>query len=84
MADLAGRVKRLIGTYQDTIVFLDHDYWVCTWRIESEVLDVKRHFFLPRDWLNSGTLQMAVLNRQGSFFCPKYGDVAIVRGGLRL
>ncbi|KAI4107872.1 MAG: hypothetical protein LQ339_002482 [Xanthoria mediterranea] len=84
MADLAGRVKRLIGTYQDTIVFLDHDYWVCTWRIESEVLDVKRHFFLPRDWLNSGTLQMAVLNRQGTFFCPKYGDVAIVRGGLRL
>ncbi|KAI4254095.1 MAG: hypothetical protein L6R42_007328, partial [Xanthoria sp. 1 TBL-2021] len=84
MADLAGRVRRLIGTYKDTIVFLDHDCWVCTWRIESVVLDVKRHFFLPRDWLNSGTLQMAVLNRQGTFFCPKYGDVAIVRGGLRL
>lgn len=84
MADLAGRVRRLIGTYKDTIVFLDHDCWVCTWRIESVVLDVKRHFFLPRDWLNSGTLQMAVLNRQSTFFCPKYGDVAIVRGGLRL
>ncbi|KAL8657838.1 MAG: hypothetical protein Q9226_001523 [Calogaya cf. arnoldii] len=83
MADLAGRVKRLIGTYQDTIVFLDYDYWVCTWRIESVVLDVKRHFFLPRDWLNNGNLQLAVLNRQGTFFCPKYGDVAIVRGGLR-
>lgn len=27
---------------------------------------------------------MAVLNRQGTFFCPKYGDIAIVRGGLRL
>ena len=84
MADLAGRVKRLIGTYKDTIVFLDHDYWVCTWRIESAILDVKRHFFLPRDWLNSGTLQMAVLNRQGTFLCPKYGDVAIVKRGLRL
>ncbi|KAL8846107.1 MAG: hypothetical protein Q9221_008775 [Calogaya cf. arnoldii] len=83
MADLAGRVKRLIGTYQDTIVFLDYDYWVCTWRIESVVLEVKRHFFLPRDWLNSGTLQLATLNRQGTFFCPKYGDVAIVRRGLR-
>ncbi|KAL8816847.1 MAG: hypothetical protein Q9223_004212 [Gallowayella weberi] len=84
MADLVGQVKRLIGTYQDTIVFLDYDYWICTWRIESMVLDVKRHFFLPRDWLNSGTLQMATLNRHGTFFCPKYGDVAIVRGGLRL
>ncbi|KAL8911682.1 MAG: hypothetical protein Q9172_007630 [Xanthocarpia lactea] len=84
MADLAGRVKRLIGTYQDTIVFLDYDFWICTWRIESVVLDVKRHFFLPRDWLNSETLQMAILNGQGTFFCPKYGDVAIVRNGLRL
>ncbi|KAL8787665.1 MAG: hypothetical protein Q9213_002096 [Squamulea squamosa] len=84
MADLAGRVKRLIGTYQDTIVFLDYDFWLCTWRLESVVLDIKRHFFLPRDWLNSGTLQMAILNQHGTFFCPKYGDVAIVRGGLRL
>lgn len=84
MADLAGRVKRLIGTYKDTIVFLDYDYWICTWRIESAVLDIKRHYFLPKDWLNSGTLQMAALNRQGTFLCPKYGDVAIVRRGLRL
>lgn len=84
LADLQGQVRRLLGTYRDTIVFLDDDYWVCTWRIESMVLDITRHFFLPRDWLNSGTLQMATLNRQGTFFCPKYGDVAIVRGGLRL
>ncbi|KAL8698546.1 MAG: hypothetical protein Q9224_001801, partial [Gallowayella concinna] len=28
MADLVGQVKRLIGTYQDTIVFLDYDYWI--------------------------------------------------------
>ncbi|KAL8798258.1 MAG: hypothetical protein Q9182_006819 [Xanthomendoza sp. 2 TL-2023] len=83
IADLVGQVRRLIGTYQDTIVFLDYDYWMCTWRIESRALDVKRHFFLPRDWLNSGTLQMAMLNRHGTFFCPKYGNVAIVRGGLR-
>ncbi|KAL8671210.1 MAG: hypothetical protein Q9168_004285 [Polycauliona sp. 1 TL-2023] len=82
MADLAGRVKRLIGTYKDTIVFLDYDYWICTWSIESEVLDIKRQFFLPRDWLNSGTLEMAVVNRRGTILCPKYGDVAIVRGGL--
>ncbi|KAL8999139.1 MAG: hypothetical protein Q9169_001918 [Polycauliona sp. 2 TL-2023] len=84
MADLAGRVKRLIGTYNDTIVFLDYDYWICTWRVESEVLEIKRHFFLPRDWLNSGTLEMAVLNQWGTLFCPKHGDVAIVRGGLMI
>lgn len=83
MADLAGQVKRLIGTYQDRIAFLDHDYWLCTWKIDAGVHDVTRHFFLPKDWLNTGTLQMATLNAQGTFFCPKRGGVAIVRHGMK-
>ena len=83
MTDLAGRVRRLIGTYQDRIVFLDQDYWLCTWEIDADVNDVKRHFFLPRDWLNPVTLQMAVLDAQGTFLCPKHGRVAIVRHGMR-
>ena len=83
MADLEGQVKRLVGTYQDQIVFLDHDYWLCTWKIDEAVDDVKRHFFLPKDWLNTGGLQMAVLTCQGTFLCPKHADVAIVRHGMR-
>ncbi|KAL8823269.1 MAG: hypothetical protein Q9191_006015 [Dirinaria sp. TL-2023a] len=83
MADLAGQVKRLIGTYRDSMVFLDHEYWLCTWKIDADVHDVKRHFFLPKDWLNTATLQMATLNEHGTFFCPKYGDVAVVRHGIR-
>jgi len=82
--DLSGRVKRLIGTFQNSIVFLDHDYWICTWEIEARPSDVKRHFFLPKDWLNSSTLQMATLNEQGTFFCPKFGNVIIVRNGMKL
>lgn len=84
MADLEGQIKRLIGTYKDCIVFLDHDYWLCTWKIDTDVHDAQRHFFLPKDWLNMRTLQMATLNAQGTFFCPRYGDVAIVRQGIRL
>lgn len=83
MAELAAQIKRLIGTYQDRIVFLDHDYWLCTWRIDTGLNDVKRHFFLPKDWLNHNTLHMATLNAHGTFFCPKHGDVAIVRHGMR-
>ena len=83
MADVAARIKRLIGTYQDKIVFLDHDYWLCTWDIDAGLDDIKRHFFLPRDWLSPHTLQMATLNAQGTFLCPKHGDVAIVRHGMR-
>lgn len=83
MADLAAQIKRLIGTYQDRIVFLDHDYWLCTWRIDAGLHDVERQFFLPKDWLNHNTLHMATLSPQGTFFCPKHGDVAIVRHGMR-
>lgn len=84
MADLAGQVRRLIGTFEDTIVFLDQSYWLSTWKIDTSINEVKRHFFLPRDWLNVNTLQMATLNSHGTFFFPRNGDVAIVRGGMNL
>lgn len=84
MADLAGQVRRLIGTFEDTVVFLDQSYWLSTWKIDSSISEVKRHFFLPRDWLNVSTLQMATLNAHGTFFFPKHGDVAIVRNGMNL
>lgn len=84
MADLAGQIRRLIGTLGDTIVFLDQSYWLSTWKIDTSINDVKRHFFLPRDWLNISTLQMATLNAHGTFFFPKHGDVAIVRNGINL
>lgn len=81
--ELSCQVKRLIGTFQDRIVFLDKDYWLCTWEIDAGSSDVKRHFFLPKNWLNSSTLQMATLNEQGTFFCPRFGKVIIVRNGVR-
>lgn len=46
MAELAAQIKRLIGTYQDRIVFLDHHYWLCTWRIDTGLHKMKRPFFL--------------------------------------
>ena len=84
MAELASQIKRLIGTYEDRIIFLDHDYWLCTWMIDAGIEDVKRQFFLPKDWLNHESLQMATINAHGSFFCPRHGDVAVVRNGIHL
>jgi WD40 repeat protein len=42
------------------------------------------HFFAPRDWLNNSTSHLAVVDDKGTLFVPKYGDVAIVRGGMRI
>lgn len=44
-----------------------------------------RHFFAPKDWLNTDTSHLTVVHGQeGTLFCPRYGDVAIVRSGMRI
>ena len=83
LVQLAKRVARLIGSYQDRVAFLDHQYWLCTWEIDTDFSTFKRHFFLPRDWLSPSTLQLAVLNLHGTFLCPKNGEVGIVRNGVK-
>lgn len=45
---------------------------------------VTEHFFAPRDWLNNNTSHLALVDGNGTLFVPKYGDVAIVRGGMRI
>ncbi|KAL8881152.1 MAG: hypothetical protein Q9198_001587 [Flavoplaca austrocitrina] len=84
LTDLAKNVARLIGSYQDRIIFLDQQCWICTWAIDTDFSKCKRHFFLPRDWLSSSTLQLAVMNSHGTFLCPKNGEVAIVKNGVKL
>ena len=85
LCEVAKQVKYIMGTYHDHLAFLDHDYWLCTWKIEATFKsNVKRHYFLPRDWLNPSTLHMATLSPQGTLFCPKLGHVAVVKNGIRL
>lgn len=89
------QAKLPLGTIGNHLVFLGFDGWICsydvTWRLSHEGLThatrtepaVRRHFYLPKDWLNTTTSRMAVVNGEGTLFCPKLGDVAIVRNGLR-
>jgi len=81
---VAGQVKRLLGMYKTSLVFLDHECWVCTWNTHDETGQVTRHYFIPRDWLNTSTSHMTMVSSQGTLFCPRYGDVGIVRNGVRI
>ena len=81
---LSKHVARLIGSFRDRVAFLDHQYWLCTWEVGTDLSTIKRHFFLPKDWLSPSTLQLAVLNLHGTFLCPKNGEVAIVRYGVKI
>ena len=66
------------------LAFLNHDFWVCTYTLsEARPGRVKRHFFLPRDWLNLDWLELAVMRTDGVLLCPKNGEVALIDNGLR-
>lgn len=75
-----------LGTFKngDVLAFLDKEFWVCTWSIDNGDSDgkIKRHFFIPRDWLNMECLELSVMTKDGTFLCPRNGEVAVVRNGL--
>lgn len=81
---VAEQIKHLLGMCKTSIVFLDHDCWVCTWNMQDETGQVMRHFFIPKDWVNTSTSHMAMVNIHGTFYCPRYSDVGIVRNGIRI
>jgi hypothetical protein len=70
-----GIPTRLAGT-------LHHHHNTVECDIEG-VEGLTRHFFAPKDWLNTNTSHLTVVHGQGTLFCPRYGDVAIVRNGTR-
>lgn len=84
LVSLVGGVQLLLGTYRDKIVFLDHQNWLCSCEVSWPIEAIKRHYVIPRDWLNSSTLQLVTLNKHGTLLCPRNGEVALVRYKNRL
>lgn len=78
------KIRYFLGVYKTSVVFLDNDCWVCTWNTLDKTGQVERHFFVPKDWVHTGMPRMAAVNAHGTFFCPRYGEVAIVRNGVRM
>ncbi|KAL6714385.1 hypothetical protein ACLMJK_007808 [Lecanora helva] len=54
-------------------------------RTRSEALmemGVTRHFFLPGDWVTKDSLALCRVLSDGTFLCPRKGEVAVIRSGL--
>lgn len=66
------------------LVFLDQDLWVCTYRpgLAHVAEGLKRHFFIPRDWTSSDSLENCVMMDDGTILCPREDEVAVVRSRL--
>lgn len=71
ITDLLKCVDRLIGSFHGQVVFLDQHYCFCTWDLEKGAASLKKHLFLPKDWLSPGMLKLCMLNSYGTILCPK-------------
>lgn len=70
-----------------SLAFIDRDFWVRSWSMEEEGdsahANTKRHFFLPRDWINMEGLELAQATLDGRLLCPRNGEVAVVHNAFK-
>ncbi|CZT11982.1 uncharacterized protein RCO7_07985 [Rhynchosporium graminicola] len=82
---LTNAVNCVLGVTKGQLIFLDQQYWVCTWDVaKGDDGECVKHFFLPKDWLSPDARRLIKLNDYGTLLCPKNGEVAIVRDGIRI
>lgn len=64
----------------ERFVFIDRSFRVCTWSLRSkrDGEDIKRHFFIPRDWLPEQNSKLLHVTRQGSILCPRNEGFVII------
>ncbi|MCJ1435227.1 hypothetical protein MMC27_004599 [Xylographa pallens] len=67
---------------KDNLVFLDLSFWVCTWRLGATSGKAQRHFFLPRDWVNTEILGLCQVLDDGTLLCPRKGEIAVIKSTL--
>ncbi|KAK8872740.1 nacht and wd domain protein [Apiospora arundinis] len=84
---LLAAVERPLGLLADgRLAFLDQSLWVCTAQVlpgnSSNIEQITKHFFLPRDWINAAGLKMCQILGDGSFVCPSKGELALIRSDM--
>ncbi|KAK6075021.1 NACHT and WD domain-containing protein [Seiridium cupressi] len=66
------------------LVYMDRSFGVCTWHIKSSrgVKDIKRHFYIPRDWISDQNLGLLSITESGLILCPRKSDVVAISTSL--
>ena len=80
---LADGIDYLMGSFNDRLVFLYQDGWVCS--AKDQTFDVEkyhRHFFFPEDWLRTKSGRTAKISPTGLITIIRGEEIAIVRNGL--
>ena len=84
LPSLCDGISRLVGIYKNQIVFFSQQHWLCSWEIDSRDPGHRKHLALPQDWLNEETTKLTSLSPTGTLLCPRNGEVAVIKGGIKL
>ncbi|CAF9932101.1 hypothetical protein IMSHALPRED_008796 [Imshaugia aleurites] len=81
---LAKDIKFVIGVYEDSLVFLTHQGWICSLKFTSprEETHYTRHFFIPFRYHNSASSLIIHVSCKGSIVVAYRTEVVIFAGGL--
>ena len=85
--DIQTRIEIPLGILSGSkLAFLDQDLWFCTFSLNSthdhgdEAL--QRHYFVPRDWTSTESVEQCCMMKDGSLLCPKDDKVAVISFNL--
>lgn len=70
------------------LLFLDRSLWLCSCPIYAERgmvgAEIKRHFFIPRDWVTADTISLLHLDDKGTLICPRRGNLVVIKNAVPL
>ncbi|KAN0104101.1 WD40 repeat-like protein [Hyaloscypha variabilis] len=94
-SNLASRIEiPLVFMSRDRLVFLDCNFWLCSWRLPlpsniafrrssgpagASIFEITEHYFLPGDWVNPDYVSLCRVMAGGTVLCPRNGEVAVVK-----
>lgn len=81
---LAASIKYIIGVFKTDVLFLDHDGWVCSLKIETPLKEsfYTRHFFVPYGWHSvKDSLVMGATEKAVVYMAVK-DEIAVFHNGL--
>ena len=81
---LAKDIKVVIGVYEDSLIFLTHQGWICSLKLTSprDETHYTRHFFIPFRYQNSASSLVLRVSSKGSIIIAYRTEVVIFVGGL--
>ena len=81
---LAVKIKAIIGIHKSSFLFLDHDGWVCSIRLDNTGAEngYIRHFFVPYGWHSGGAEVIMRCTVGGYVVLAKRDEIAVFQKGL--